>query len=60
MRTELQEKVVALAKEMLKGRPVCLDELPNDADIKRNGIEDCAHMLYIDTLYWDGDPSVPR
>lgn len=55
MRTQLQEKVITRAKELLEGRPVCLDKLQSDSEIQRDGIEDCAHMLYVDTLYWEGD-----
>lgn len=55
MYTDLQQKVIARAKELLNGRPVCLDQLQRDSDIQRDGIEDCAHDLYVDTIYWEGD-----
>lgn len=54
--TPLQSKVVDLALEMVKERGhnrVCTDELPDDIEILRLGVDEVADRLYIDTLYWE-------
>lgn len=56
--TTLQKKVVETAKEKLRNEPwfrgVCLDSLPNDHGIQRDGVDEVAGQLVCDTLLWDG------
>ena len=57
-RTELQQKVIDRAKEMLSKYDwfqggVCLDYLWNDQKIQMVGIEKNATELVMDTAYWD-------
>lgn len=53
-----QQEVVKRAKEILKDEPwfkgICLDHLPDDWDIERDGVEAVAQQLVLDTSYWDG------
>lgn len=54
----LQDQVIDRAREILKKEhninKVCLDQLAKDDDIERDGIEECAMTLVIDTCYWEG------
>lgn len=56
--TELQKQVVERAKEILLERygvkSVCVDMLEADSRILRDGVEDHAEQLVIDTLLWEG------
>ena len=58
--TDLQQEVVEKAKAQLKDEPwfrgLCLDELPWDKEIERDGVDACADQLVIDTAMWD-DPN---
>ena len=54
MYTKLQQLVIDRAKEKLCGKPVCLDQLPGDNEIRMDGVEDWADTLVLDTHYWDG------
>lgn len=60
MRTELQEKVIAIAYDRLNDREwfngICTDKLPQDHEILRRGEDEVVKDLILDTQYWD-DPS---
>ena len=59
----MQQKVVESAKSQLSGEPwfrgVCIDSLPRDREIERDGIEEHASQLVIETAMWD-DPEFLR
>lgn len=56
--TEKQRQVVEAAKAVLKKDHgldrVCLEQLPSDAEIERDGVEEWVATLVIDTCYWEG------
>jgi len=56
--TAKQEQVIAMAKEILRTdhgiTVICLDELATDEEIMRDGVEECAMTLVVDTGYWEG------
>lgn len=53
-----QAQVIKMAKEILKAdhgiTAVCLDNLATDEEIIRDGVEECAMSLVVDTGYWEG------
>lgn len=56
--TDLQQQVVDRAKRALENekwfRGVCIDNLPKDSEIERDGVEESAQQLISDTYLWDG------
>jgi hypothetical protein len=55
--SELQRLVVKLAQVRLKReapgcRGVCLDHLPDDAEIKARGVTDVVDSIVCDSEYW--------
>jgi hypothetical protein len=59
MLTEKQQRLIKRVKDELKDEPwfkgVCLDNLPEDLDIDRDGEEPWVTQLIMDTFYWDSD-----
>lgn len=54
--TDLQQKAVEAAKEILKDKPwfrgVCLDNLPTDKEIEQN-FDGAVASIVFETEYWD-------
>lgn len=61
--TTLQQQVINRAKAQLEHEPwfrgVCVDSLPRDFEIERDGVEEHASQLVIETAMWD-DPNFLR
>lgn len=57
-RTQKQQAVIEAAAAKLKKnswfRGVCLDNLPSDEEIDREGFEEAVEALVLDTAFWDG------
>jgi len=61
----LQEQACEKARKMLEEKNfpwfegwICTDKLPHEHEIEGvKGVEDVAHNIYCDTIYWDGCPS---
>lgn len=55
--TPLQQQVFDRAEAWLKDKPwyrgVSMNGFPSDADIVRDGVEDSAAQVMMDTAYWD-------
>lgn len=56
--TDRQAMVIKMAKDILKSdhgiKVICLDYLATDEEIIRDGVEECAMTLVVDTGYWEG------
>lgn len=61
--TELQEQVKERARLLLQDEPwfrgVCLDNFPTDEDIRRDGVDEHAQQVALETAMWD-DPTFLR
>lgn len=55
--SELQQQVFDHAKAWLEQKPwfkgVSMDDFPTDEEIKRDGVEDSAMGVVMNTAYWD-------